>query len=172
MTRKYVAKSFAMIGARSSRHIVAFCLTASQLARSWASSQTFNPPPILTRHRSNAESRVVGIETSRTESFIEEGAYSRVGQYSHVLPTHPRKAYQLQRWPTVAPSLNVCTRKSQTYTYIYVCVVLQSRSMMTEKKGIAVRTQQQYCCNSPQVVGTHWIHTLGHLEIDEPPINS
>jgi len=44
--------------------------------------------------------------------------------------------------------------------------------MMTEKKGIAVRTQQQYCCNSPQVVGTHWIHTLGHLEIDEPPINS
>ena len=28
------------------------------------------------------------------------GAYSRVEQYSHVPPTHPRKAYQLLRWPS------------------------------------------------------------------------
>ena len=50
-----------------------FCLTASQLARSRANSQTSNLPPnphILNRHRSTAELRVVGIETSRTESLI------------------------------------------------------------------------------------------------------
>ena len=69
---RYVARPFAMIGARPSRHGVAFCLTASQLARSRANSQTFNLPPILTRHRSTAELRVVGIETSRTESLTEE----------------------------------------------------------------------------------------------------
>ena len=45
-------------------------LTASQLARSRANSQTFNLPPILTPHRSTAELRVVGIETSRTESLM------------------------------------------------------------------------------------------------------
>ena len=40
-----------------------------------ANSQTSNLPPnphILTRHRITAEQRVVGIETSRTESLTEE----------------------------------------------------------------------------------------------------
>ena len=44
-------------------------LTASQLA---ANSQTSNLSPILTRHRSTAEPRVVGIETSCTQSLIKE----------------------------------------------------------------------------------------------------
>ena len=64
-----------MIGARSNRYFVVFCLTASQLAYSSANSQTPISPPILTSspgHRSAAELRVVGIETSRTESPIEE----------------------------------------------------------------------------------------------------
>ena len=53
-------------------------LRARELARSSqqrANSQTSNLPPyphILTRHRSTAELRVVGIETSRTESRTEE----------------------------------------------------------------------------------------------------
>ena len=64
-----------MIGARSNRYFVVFCLTASQLAHSRVNSQTSNLPPnphCLTRHRSAAELRVVGIETGRTESPIEE----------------------------------------------------------------------------------------------------
>ena len=50
-------------------------LTASQLVCSRATSQTSNLSPnphIPTRHRSTAELRVVGIETSRTESLVEE----------------------------------------------------------------------------------------------------
>ena len=42
----------------------------SSLARSKFAN--FQSPPILTRRRSTAEVRVVGIETSRTESLIEE----------------------------------------------------------------------------------------------------
>ena len=50
-------------------------LGAGELARSRANSQTSNLPPIphiLTRHRSTAELRVVGIEASRTESLTDE----------------------------------------------------------------------------------------------------
>ena len=73
MNCRYAARPFAMIRARSGRYFIAFFLTASQLARSRANSQTSNLPPnphILNRHRSTAELRVVGIETSRTESLI------------------------------------------------------------------------------------------------------
>ena len=50
-------------------------LARSLAARSRANSRTCNLPPnphILTRHRSTAELRVVGIETSRIESITEE----------------------------------------------------------------------------------------------------
>ena len=40
---------------------------------------------------------------------------------------------------------------------------------MVEKQEQLLCTQQQYCCNSPQLVGAHWIRTLDHLEIDKPP---
>ena len=50
-------------------------LRARELTRSRENSQTSNLPPnphILTRHRSTAELRAVGIENSRTESLTEE----------------------------------------------------------------------------------------------------
>ena len=83
MNCRYLARPFAMIGGKSSRSIVAFGLVtrhaphlrSRELARSRANSQTSNLPPnpdILTRHRSTAELRVVGIETSRTESLTGE----------------------------------------------------------------------------------------------------
>ena len=88
MNCRYVVRPFAMIGAWSSRHmIVAFCLTASQLAaRSRANPQTFDLPPILTRHRSTAELRVFGIETSRTEWRIEEPT----PESKNIAMSHPR----------------------------------------------------------------------------------
>ena len=107
MNCRYVARPFAMIGARPSRHGVAFCLTASQLARSRANSQTFNLPPILTRHRSTAELRVVGIETSRTESLTEEptpDAHNIDMSRLRIRERHTRSCVGL------APSLNVCSR--------------------------------------------------------------
>ena len=83
MNCRYVARLFAMIGARSSRYIIVafFSRRISELASSLAAdtrsanSQSSILPPnphILTRHRSTAELRVVGIETSRTESLTEE----------------------------------------------------------------------------------------------------
>ena len=79
MNCRYVGRPFAMIGARSSRYIVFFSphLRAGELARSRTNSQTSNLAPnphILTRHHSTAELRVVGIETSRTESITEESS--------------------------------------------------------------------------------------------------
>ena len=82
-----------MIGARSSRYIVAFFLAASQSSRARsqqrANSQTTNLPPnphILTRHRNTAELRVVGIETSRTESLTEEPS----PESNDLAMSHPR----------------------------------------------------------------------------------
>ena len=114
MNCRYVARPFTMIGTRSSRHFFAFCLTASQLARSRATSQTFKlprNPQILTRHHSTAELRVVGIETSRAEPLVEE-------------PTPEWNDLAMSRLcireTIISPcvglaSLNVCTRNSQTY---------------------------------------------------------
>ena len=102
-----------MIGARSSRYIVAFFLAASQSSRARsqqrANSQTSNLPPnphILTRHRSTAELRVVGIETSRTESLTEEPSPE-----SNNLAMSRLRTRETIISPCVglAPSLNVCT---------------------------------------------------------------
>ena len=137
-----------MIGEKSSRYFVAFFLAASQSSRARsqqrANSQTSNLPPnahILTRHRSTAELRVVGIETSRIESLTEEPSTE-----SNDLAMSRLRTRETIISPCVglAPSLNVCTS--------------------TRKKRNCCSTQQQYCCNSLRVLGTHWVHTLGHLE--------
>ena len=74
-----------------------------------ANSQTSNLPPnphILTRHRSTAELRVVGIETSGTESHTEEPSAE-----SNDLAMSRLRTRETIISPCVglAPSLNVCT---------------------------------------------------------------
>ena len=66
-----------------------------------ANSQTSNLPPnphILPRHRSTAELRVVGIETSRTESLTEEPSPGLNNLAVYVPSTHPRNVYQSLHW--------------------------------------------------------------------------
>ena len=113
MNCRYMARSFAKIGARSSRYIVAFFLAASQSSRACsqqrANSQTSNLPPnphILTRHRSTAELRVVGIKTSRTESHTEEPSPESNDLAMSCLRTRETITNPCAR---LAPSLNVCT---------------------------------------------------------------
>ena len=79
--------------------------------------------------------RVVGIETSRTESLTEEPSADL-----NDLAMPPLRTRETIISPCVglAPSLNVCTS--------------------TRKKK-----------NSPRVLGTHWVHTLGHLESTHLP---
>ena len=152
MNCRYVARPFAMIGARSSRYIVAFFLAASQSSRARsqqrANSQTSNLPPnphILTRHRSTAELRVVGIETSRTESLTEE-------------PSPESNDLAMSRLRTRETIISPCVG----------LLIAHSLNMCTRKKWNNCCTQQ-YCCNSPRVLGTHWVHTLGHLESTNLP---
>ena len=95
-------------------------LRGRELARSRANSQTSNLPPIphiLTRHRSNAELRVVGIETSRTESLTEEPSPE-----SNNLAMSRLRTREMIISPCVglAPSLiNVCTRKKRNSTAVH-----------------------------------------------------
>ena len=114
MNCRYVARPSAMIGARSTRYIVAFFL-AAELASSLpadsraANSQTSNlrrNPHILTRHRSTAKLRVVGIETSRTKSLTDEPSPE-----SNNLAMSRLRNRETIISPCVglAPSLNVCT---------------------------------------------------------------
>ena len=116
----------------------AFFLVASQNSRARsqqrAYSQTFNLPPnphILTRYRSTAELRVVGMETSRTETFTEEPSPESNDLAMSCL--HIRETI-ISPCVGLAPSLHVCTS--------------------TRKKGTAalLYTAQQYCCNSPGVL--------------------
>ena len=110
----YVARPFAIIGARSSPYILAYVLAASSQSsrarlQQRANSQTSNLPPnphILTRHRSTAELRVVGIETSRTESLTEEPSPE-----SNDLAISCLRTRETIISPCVglAPSHNVCT---------------------------------------------------------------
>ena len=71
--------------------------------------KTFNLPPIITRHRSTAELRVVGIETSRTESLIGEPTPE-----SHNIAMSGLRIQERHSSSCVglAPLLNVCTRNS------------------------------------------------------------
>ena len=147
MNCRYVARSFAMIGARSGRYFVAFCLTASPLARRRANPQNSNlPPPILTTSPVTAALRVAGIETSRTESPIEEPTPESNDLAMSRLRIRETIIDQSLRWPS-SFTRRVCSKKKEL---LYCCT-------------------QQYSCNSPRILGAHWVHTLGHLEIDKPP---
>ena len=126
MNCRYAARPFAMIRARSGRYFIAFFLTASQLARSRANSQTSNLPPnphVLTRHRSTAELRVVGIETSRTKSLTEEPSPESNDLVMSRLRT---RETIISPCVDLAPSLNVCTstRKKGAAVLLYTAVLL------------------------------------------------
>ena len=132
-----------MIGARSSRYIVAFCLAASQRAN----SQTFilPPNPHISRRRSTAELRVVGIETSRTESLTEE-------------PSPQSNGLGMSRLRTRETIISPCVGLAPSVT-----------STRKKKELLYCCCTQLYCWNSPRVLGTHWVHTLGHLESTNLP---
>ena len=116
---RYVACSFAMIGAWLSRHITDVFLSHRISARSQQSKfANFNLPPILTRHRSTAELRVVGMETGRTDSLIEEPTPESNNIAMSCLRIRERRSSSCVG---LALSLNVCTRNSKTYLYIYAC---------------------------------------------------
>ena len=107
MDCRYVARSFAIIGARSSRHVVAFFLAARSQQRTISQTSNLSPNPhILTRHRSTAELRVVGIETCRTESLADEPSSE-----SNDLAMSSLRTQETNISPCVglAPSPNVCT---------------------------------------------------------------
>ena len=92
-----------MVGGRADILLLFFSphLRTGELARSRANSQTSNLPPnphILPRHRSTAELRVVGIETSRTESLTEEPSPGLNNLAVYVPSTHPRNVYQSLHW--------------------------------------------------------------------------
>ena len=100
-------------------------LRGRELARSRANSQTSNLPPnphVVTRHRSIAELRLVGIETSRTESLTEEpspGSNDLSMSRLRVRET----IYQSPRWPR---SFTQCVykRKKLLYVVLYTAAVL------------------------------------------------
>ena len=60
---------------------------------------------------------------------------------------------QSLRWPS--SFTHVCTRKKRNN-----CCTAQQYCVYSKKK----EQLQQYCCNSPRVLSTRWVHTLGHLE--------
>ena len=78
-----------------------------------ASSQTSNLPPnphILTHHRSTAELRVVGIETSRTELLTEKPS----PESNNLAMSRQRiRGAIINPYVGLAPSLNVCTPKKR-----------------------------------------------------------
>ena len=158
MNCRYVARSFAMIGARSGRYFVAFCLTASPLARRRANPQNSNlPPPILTTSPVTAALRVAGIETSRTESPIEEPTPE-----SNDLAMSRLRIRETIISPCVglAPLLSAFTRNSQTHI---IYMVLQSRSMtyqVWQKKGTAVHNSTATGVHNSTAVIAHgfWAH--------------
>ena len=78
------------------------------------SAKRIHPAPILTRHRSTAQLPVVGIETSRTESLIEEPTPE---SNNIAMPRLRIRARHISSFVRLALSLNVCTRNSQTYIY-------------------------------------------------------
>ena len=130
-----------MIGARSSRYIVASCLAASHQSWRARSQQTAGQQirklpishPILTS--SPITAALQNCESSASRLAVPsrlQRSLSRVEQSSHVLSTHPRNDYQSLRWP----------------------------SSFTQR----VYSKKRNNCNSPRVLGIHWVHTLGHLE--------
>ena len=100
-------------------------LASSLAARSRANSRTCNLPPnphILTRHRSTAELRVVGIETSLTESLTEEP--SPVSNNLAMTCLRTRETI-ISPCVGLAPILNVCTSIRKQKELLYTAVLLQ-----------------------------------------------
>ena len=135
-----------MIGARSSRYIVASCLAASHQSWRARSQQTAGQQirklpishPILTS--SPITAALQNCESSASRLAVPsrlQRSLSRVEQSSHVLSTHPRNDYQSLRWPS-SFTQRVCSKKKEQLPY---CCT------------------QQCCCNSPRVLGTQWVHT-------------
>ena len=87
---------------------LASLLAADSSAAKSRTSDLPSNPHILTRHRSTAELRVVGIETSRTESLTVEPSPE-----SNDLAMSRLRTRETIISPCVglAPSLNVCTRR-------------------------------------------------------------
>ena len=120
---RYVARPFAMIGARSSRYIVAFLLAASQSWRA-RSQQTAEQQirkfpishPILT---SSPVTAALGVENGRTESLREEPSPE-----SNDLAASRLRTRETNISPCVglAPSLNMRTRKKEQLLY-YTAVI-------------------------------------------------
>ena len=125
---------------------LASLLAADSSAAKSRTSDLPSNPHILTRHRSTAELRVVGIETSRTESLTEEPSAE-----SNNLAMSRLRTRETIIGPCVGlvPSLNVCNRKKKEQL-LHCCT-------------------QQFCCNSPRILDTHWVRTLGHLESTSLP---
>ena len=119
-----------------------------------ANSQTSNLPPnpyIHTRHRITAELRVVGIETSRTESLTEEPspesnnlAMSRLYE--------PEKRLSVPAFLPSSFTQCVCSKKKETNC----CNALHISTAV----------------NSLRVLGAHWFHTLGHFESTNLPASA
>ena len=137
MNCRHVARPFAMIGARSSRYIcVFFSRRISELASSLAVESTFanfqsptqsSHPHPAPQHCRTAELRVVGIETSRTESLTEEPSPE---SNDLAMPRLRTRETIISRCVGLAPSPNVCTSARKKKELLYCCCT------------------QQYCCNS------------------------
>ena len=117
----------------------------SKFANFQSPTQSSHPHP-APQHCRTAELRVVGIETSRTESLTEKPFPESNDLAMSRLRIRETIIDQSLRWPS-SFTRRVCSKKKEL---LYCCT-------------------QQYCCNSPRVLRGHWVHTLGHLEIDKPP---
>ena len=127
MNCRYVDRPFAVISARSTRHTVAFFCSpharARELTRSRA--QISNLPPnahILTRHRSTAEVRVVGIETSCIESLTEEPS----AEWNDLAMSRLHTRETIISPFGLVPSLNVCTstrKKRNRCTAVHLSLI-------------------------------------------------
>ena len=161
MNCRYVARPFAMIGARSSRYIFChFFRRISELASSLAAESKFanfqsptqsshpHPGP---QHFRTASHRHRDYEPYRV---AYRGASSRVERSSHVPPTHPRNDCRPLRWPSSFIPRVLCTSTRKKVNYCWTAVTT----------AVLLYKAQQIWCNSPRVLGTHWVHTLGHLE--------
>ena len=125
---------------------------SSQLA---AISQTSNLPPILTPQRSTAELRLVGVETSCSPLLTEE----RMPESNDLAMSRPR----IRQNDLSAPALG--------WLQLHSTCVLAARKRIPGMwfYRVGLRQKKRECCNSLVVLGKHWVHTLGHLEIDDLP---
>ena len=152
MDYRYVATLFAMIGARSSRYILFFLAHRMSARCTFANFERRNP--ILTRPRSTAEPRVVGIETSCTQSLKEEPT-PKSNDLAMFRLHYPRNEYQLLRWPTC--NLTQCAY-SQLANVSYIICSIWHRVGLWQKKGSVVIA---HTCSEPVMDTDSENRTLG-----------